>query len=139
MKVGQKQQQNDTNIRHNKAAIMQIQHSQTHITITNTHNIQLPKYSACQPNLVITSRWLFMARLRPQFRCPRALIAARCRGAGSITMSWRASCCCSSAIAGIAIRANFKMYLLRQFCSNRVKIFLQYTGDTDAKNDGPEF
>ena len=28
--------------------------------------------------------------------------------------------------------ANFKMYLLRQFCSNRVE-FLQYTGDTDAK------
>ena len=28
------------------------------------------------------------------------------------------------------------MYLLRQFCSNRVEFFLQYTGDTDAKNDG---
>ena len=35
--------------------------------------------------------------------------------------------------------ANFKIYLLHQFCSNRVKLFLQYTGDTDAKNDGPEF
>ena len=31
------------------------------------------------------------------------------------------------------------MYLLSQFCSNRVEFFLQYTGDTDAKNDGPEF
>jgi len=31
------------------------------------------------------------------------------------------------------------MYLLRQFCSNRVEFFLQYTGDTDTKNDGPEF
>jgi len=39
----------------------------------------------------------------------------------------------------MAIGADFKMYLLRQFCSNRVKFFLQYTGDTDAKNDGPEF
>jgi len=38
-----------------------------------------------------------------------------------------------------AIGADFKMYLLRQFCSNRVEFFLQYTGDTDAKNDGPEF
>jgi len=28
--------------------------------------------------------------------------------------------------------ANFKMYLVRHFC-------LQYTGDADAKNDGPEF
>ena len=35
--------------------------------------------------------------------------------------------------------ANFKMYPLREFCSNRVKIFLQYRGDTDAKNHGPEF
>ena len=41
--------------------------------------------------------------------------------------------------AGIAIGANFKMYLLHQFCSNRVEFFLQYTGDTDAKNDGSEF
>jgi len=39
----------------------------------------------------------------------------------------------------VAGMANFKIYLLRQFCSNRVELFLQYTGDTDAKNDGPEF
>ena len=39
----------------------------------------------------------------------------------------------------MAIGADFKMYLLRQFCLNRVKFFLQYTGDTDAENDGPEF
>jgi len=40
-------------------------------------------------------------------------------------------------VAGLA---NFKMYLLRQFCSNQVEFFfLQYTGDTDAKNDGLEF
>jgi len=71
--------------------------------------------------------------------CPRASIAARRHTASSITISRRASCCCSSAIAGIAIGANFKMYLLRQFCWNRVQIFLQYTGDTDAKNDRPEF
>ena len=32
----------------------------------------------------------------------------------------------------VAGMANFKMYLLHQFCSNRVD-FLQYTGDTDAK------
>ena len=31
----------------------------------------------------------------------------------------------------VAGMANFKMYLLRQFCSN--------TEDTGAKNDGPEF
>jgi len=80
----------------------------------------------------------------PQFRmppirnAPRASIAARSRATGSITISWRASCCCSSAIAGLAIGANFKMYLVHQFSWNRVKIFLQYTGDTDAKNDGPE-
>ena len=75
---------------------------------------------------------------RPQFRmppvrnCPRALIAARLRAAGSIRTSRRASWCCSSATAGISIGANFKIYILRQFCSNRVD-FLQYTRDTDAK------
>ena len=29
----------------------------------------------------------------------------------------------SSAVAGIAIGANFKIYLIRQFCSNRVEFF----------------
>jgi len=40
-------------------------------------------------------------------------------------------CCVHTCV--IAIGADFKMYLLRQFCSNRVEIFLQYTGYTDAK------
>jgi len=31
------------------------------------------------------------------------------------------------------------MYLLRQFFRMESNFFLQYTGDTDAKNDGPEF
>ena len=74
----------------------------------------------------------------PSSECPRASIGVRRRDAGSIKISRRPSCCCSSAIAGIAIGANFRIHLLRQFCSNRVE-FLQYTGDTDAKNDGPEF
>jgi len=41
--------------------------------------------------------------------------------------------------ATISGMANFKMYLLHQFCSNRVEFFLQYTRDTDARNEGPEF
>ena len=44
----------------------------------------------------------------------------------SIRICRRVSRCCSSAIAGIAIGANFKIYLLRRFCSNGVKFFLQY-------------
>jgi len=64
-----------------------------------------------------------MAQLRPSSECPQASNTARCRAAGSIIISRRASCCCSSATAGIAIGANFKIYLLRQFCSNRVQIF----------------
>jgi len=59
----------------------------------------------------------------PSSECPRALIAARLRAAGSMRISRRASCCCSSAIAGIAIGTNFKICLLHRFCSNRVKFF----------------
>jgi len=59
----------------------------------------------------------------PSSECPPASIAARRRAAGSIRISRQASCCCSSAIAGIAIGANFKIYLLCQFCSNRVQFF----------------
>ena len=76
--------------------------------------------------------WFSRPDCDPSSECPRASIAVRRRAAGSIRISRRASCCCSSAIAGIAIGANFTIYLLRQFCSNRVH-FLQYTGDTDAK------
>jgi len=36
---------------------------------------------------------------------------------------------------GVAGMANFKIYLFRHFCLNRVELFLQYTGDIDAKND----
>jgi len=39
----------------------------------------------------------------------------------------------------MAIGADFRMYLLRQFCSNRVEFFL-YTQETQMqKSDGPEF
>ena len=69
-----------------------------------------------------------MARLCPQFWTPPvrnapASIAAQRHAAGSIRISRGPSCCCSSAIAGIAIRANFKIYLLLQFCSNWVEFF----------------
>jgi len=33
----------------------------------------------------------------------------------------------------MAIGEDFKMYLLRQFCSKRVEFFLQYTANTGAK------
>jgi len=75
----------------------------------------------------------------PQFRMPRASIAARRRAAGSIAISRQASCCCSSAIARITIAANFKMYLLHQFCSNRVQTFFTIHRIHRRKNDGPEF
>jgi len=70
--------------------------------------------------------------------CARASIAARRRAAGSITIFRRASCCCSSAIAGIAIGANFKTYLLRQFCWNRVEFFTIHRRQR-RRNGGPEF
>jgi len=39
----------------------------------------------------------------PSSECPQASIAARCRATDSVRISHQASCCCSSAIAGIAI------------------------------------
>jgi len=40
----------------------------------------------------------------------------------------------------VAGMANFKMYLLRQFCSNRVENFFYNIQETQTqKNDGPEF
>ena len=40
---------------------------------------------------------------------------------------------------GVAGMANFKIYLLRQFCSNRVKFFYNTQETQTQKNDGPEF
>jgi len=82
--------------------------------------------------------WFLRPDCAPSSECPRASIAARRCAAGSISISRRASRCCSSAIAGIAIGANFKIYLLVSFVRIESNFF-KYTGDTDAKNDGPEF
>ena len=76
---------------------------------------------------------------RPSSECPWASIGARRRAAGSIRISWRASCCCSSTIAGIAIGENFRINLLRQFCSNRVQFFYNTQETQTQKNYGPEF
>jgi len=63
-----------------------------------------------------TTRLVFMARLRPQFRMP--LRFDRCTP--PIQSEYPAE---RRAAAGIAIGTNFKIYFLRQFCSNRVKFF----------------
>jgi len=57
----------------------------------------------------------FYGPIAPTVPNAQASIAARRRAAGSIRISRRPSCCCSSATAGIDIEANFKIYLLRQF------------------------
>ena len=87
----------------------------------------------------LTSRLVFTAWLCPSSERPRASIAACRRAAGSITISRRSSRCCSNAIAGIAIGVNFKIYLLHQFCSNRVQFFYNTQETQMQKNDGPEF
>ena len=75
----------------------------------------------------------------PSSECPGASIATHRRAAGSIRISRRASCCCSNAIAEIAIGANFKCISSVSFVGIESNFFLQYTGDTDTKNDGLEF
>ena len=82
--------------------------------------------------------WFLRPDCTPSSECPRASIAARSHAASSIRISRRPSCCCSSAIARIAIGANSKIYLLRQFCWNGVEFFYNTQETTDAKNDGPE-
>jgi len=69
--------------------------------------------------------------------CHSALVLTACtrclRRAHSIGWGCRIHTCV------MAIGADFKMYLLHQFRWNQVEFFLQYTADTDAKNDGLEF
>ena len=108
-----------------------------------------------RPQLTCTSRLVFTARLRPQFRMPPVRgSVVRIRGMMRAQHFWIRTSLSSTSAAPfhatstaatrydrreVAGMANFKMYLLCQFCSYRVEIFLQYTGDIDAKNDGPEF
>jgi len=103
----------------------------TTMTETNTlswHSLHctLLDYSQQQSitqNTTTQAGWFLRPDCAPSSERPGASIAARRRAAGSIRISRRASCCCSSATAGIATGANFKIYLLRQFCSNRVLFF----------------
>ena len=71
----------------------------------------------------VQAGWFLRPDCAPSSECPWASIAVCRHAAGSIRISRWPSCCCSSAIAGIAIGENFKIYLLRQFCSNRVEFF----------------
>jgi len=74
-----------------------------------------------------TSRWVFTARLRPQFRMPAVRNAPELRSqhdaAPPVQLQYPGERRAAAANAGIAIGANFKIYLLRQFCSHRVEIF----------------
>jgi len=71
-----------------------------------------------------------------RIRTPHIVDCHCCCSAGTPVASTDAARNDRREVAGMA---NFKMYLLRQFRSNRVEFFLQYTGDIDAKNDGQNF
>jgi len=60
--------------------------------------------------ITIQDGWFLRPDCAPSSERPRASIAARRRATGSIRISRWPSCCYSSAIAGIAIGANFKIY-----------------------------
>jgi len=86
-----------------------------------------------------TSRLVFAARLRPEFRMPPVRgPVVRIRGMIRTQEFWIHTSLSSTAAARrhtgstaaarydwreVAGMANFKMYLLRQFCSNRVELF----------------
>ena len=75
----------------------------------------------------------------PSSECPQASVAVSRRTDGSIRISRRPSCCFSSAIAGIAIGANFKKSISSVSLVRIESNFFYNTQETVAKNDGPEF
>jgi len=99
--------------------------------------------ASASPSKLSTSQWVFTARLRPSSECPQFADlwseSAKRRGrniSGSahlcrplLLQRRPAHCrCCLSAASRydrreVAGMADFKMYLLHQFCSNRVKFF----------------
>ena len=101
-----------------------------------------------------TSRWVFTARLHPQFRMPQfpdlwSESAERCgrniSGSAHLCrplMLQRRHAASTDAARydrrDVAGMANFKMYLLRKFCWNRVEFFTIHRRYR-RKNDGPEF
>ena len=101
-----------------------------HSEFMNTPNIDFLNVHLCSAPMsyLAGSKWgpvVLRARRNALVLAP----STRClRRAHSIGRGCRVRSCV------MAIGADFQMYLLLQFCSNR-----QYTGDTDAKNDGPEF
>ena len=72
----------------------------------------------------------------PSSECPRASIAARRRFNQNIPPSivLLQQCHCRNRHG-----ANFKIYLLLQFCSNRVQFFYNTQETQTQKNYGPEF
>ena len=110
------------------------------LTVSETTAINL---SSCYKLSVVanmqSSRFVFTARLRPQFRMPRSFdrcTPPRRRFNQNIppTVVLLQQCHCRNRHRGKLQNLSPPSVLFEWS-----RIFLQYTGDTDAKNDGPEF
>ena len=145
-----------TKLRQNRLTLKGRTAGQTHTNTQTTNSAENKGPSGLQSGQ--QAGWFYFLRPdcapsseRQQFRMPpvrnarRASIAAR-----RCCSSTAAARCCTLVLQyasseripfdrrGIAGMANFKIYLLRQFCSNRVEFFTIH-GRHRRKNDGPEF
>ena len=118
------------NSRSNAGALLGFQpHSDTCNSIrwfTARHNIYKLLYKHCINYISyrFTSRLFFYSPIAPPVpNAPELRSLHAAAPTVQFRISRRALCCCSSANAGTAIGANFKIYLLHQFCSNRVQFF----------------
>jgi len=95
-----------------------------HSEFMNMPNVEFLNVPLCS----VPMSYLASSKRGRRRACRRMLVlAAKHRQAHSIGRGCHVHTC------DMMIGADFKMYLLSQFCSNRVEFFLQYTGDTDAK------
>ena len=85
--------------------------------------------------LPMSSFWTYPFAVRLCHTLPAANGIVRC---ATGTGAWSVDGCCICTCV-MATRADFNMYLLRQFCSKRVKFFYNTQETQTQKNDGPEF
>jgi len=127
---------------------------QTSCTIPSSKHAQIPNFRTRSiANLwtrPMSSFWMYLFAVGLRHTLPLMGSSAVVRTRRSTLLVAASTRCCLRRAHSIrlgchvhtcvtAIGADFKMYLLHRFWSNRVEFFLLCTGDTDAKNDGPEF
>jgi len=108
-------------------------------SLSNSHTVS-NSWKSNNRNQITTSRWVFTAQLRPTVRNAPELRSQH-TAAVPVQLQYPIERRAAAAVPLLEspLEQTSKCISSVSFVRIKSKFFLQYTRDTDAKNDGPEF